>query len=144
LDDRLGVRLDDRDGKAQKYSEGETEKEVSAMFEGYNVGLTDREDDILPPKLELASEFRRPRLSPPHPLHTMDISSVRYRPVPVMAQTVLTSTYGHSKLELPGKGKVNTTIDGFRTHNLPIARLTRYPLGYQALNGWMDGWMEEV
>jgi len=93
LDDRLGVRLDDRDGNAWRDSEGKTEKEMSAMFEGYIVGLMDRENNISPPKLELVSEFRRPRLSPSHPLHTMDISSVRYRPVPVMAQAVLTSTY---------------------------------------------------
>jgi len=107
LDDRLGGRLGDRDGKTQRDSEGETEKEVSAMCKGYNVGLTDKEYDISPPKLELASEFRRHRLSPPHPPHTMDISSVRYRPVPVMAQAVLTSTYGHPRLELAEMGKVN-------------------------------------
>jgi len=74
LDDRLGVRLVDREGKAQTDSEGETEKEVSAMFEGYNVGLTDREDDNSPPKLELASEFKRNRISPPH---TMDIYTLQ-------------------------------------------------------------------
>jgi len=36
LDNRSDVRLDDRDGKAWRDSEGETEKEVSAMFEVYN------------------------------------------------------------------------------------------------------------
>jgi len=46
LDDRLDDRLGDRVGKAPRDSVGETEKEVSAMLEGYNVGLTDREDDI--------------------------------------------------------------------------------------------------
>jgi len=89
LDDRLGVWLRDRDGKTQKNSEGETKKEVSAMFEGYNVGSTDKEDDMSPPILELASEFKRPRISSPpthSPPHAMDISSVRcFWPVPVMA-----------------------------------------------------------
>jgi len=51
LEDRLG----DRDKK--KDSDSETEKKVSAMFEGYNMGLTDREYDISPPKLELFSDF---------------------------------------------------------------------------------------
>jgi len=51
LDDRLDDRLGDRDGKARRDSDGETEKEVSAMLESYNVGLTDREDDISQPKL---------------------------------------------------------------------------------------------
>jgi len=98
LEDRLG----DRDGK--KDSDGETEREMSAMFEVYNMGLTDRKDDISPPKLELVSQFR-PRHSPLP--HTMDISSVRYRPVPVMAQAVLTSTYSHPRQELKENGKVN-------------------------------------
>jgi len=31
LDDRLGVRFGGRDGKARRDSEGETEKEVSAV-----------------------------------------------------------------------------------------------------------------
>jgi len=57
LDDRLDDLLGDRNGKAKKDSDGEMEKEVSAMLENYNMGLTDREDDISPPKLELASQF---------------------------------------------------------------------------------------
>jgi len=105
--DKPGVVLDDRlgDREERKNSDGETEREVSAMLEDYNMGLTDREDDISPPKLELASQFR-PRHSPPLP-HTMDISSVRFRPVLVMAQAVLTSTYSHPRQELPEVGKVN-------------------------------------
>jgi len=69
------------------------------------MGLDDKEDDISPPKLELASQFR------PHffLLHTMDVSSVRYWPAPVLTQAELTSNYGHPRLELPEMGKVNNT-----------------------------------
>jgi len=102
LEDRLG----DRDGK--KDSDGETEKEVSAMLEGYNMSLTDREDEISPPKLELVPQFRTRH---PPSSHTMDISSVRYRPVPVMAQAVLTSTYSYPRQELPENGKVNNIYE---------------------------------
>jgi len=102
LEDRLG----NRDGK--KNSDGETEREVSAMFESYNMCLTDREDDISSPKLEFASQFR-PRHSPLLS-YTMVISSVHFRPVPVMAQAVLTSTYSHPRQELPEVGKVNIII----------------------------------
>jgi len=98
----LEYRLSDKDGK--KDSDGEAEREVSHMFEGYNMGLTDKEDDISPPKLEFVSQFR-PHHSPPP---TIDISSVRYRPVPVMAQAVLTYTYSHPRQELLENGKVNT------------------------------------
>jgi len=119
LRDRLGVRLgerdrlddwlDDRDGKTKRVSDGETKKEVSAMLESYDMGLSDKEDERSPPKLELASEFRLSHHSPSsHPPHTMDISSVRFRPAPVMAQAVMTSTYGHPRLELPEMGKVNS------------------------------------
>jgi len=110
LDDRLGkrdrldVRLSARDGNTQRGSDRETEKEVSAMLEDYNLSLTDREDERSPPKLELASEFRRSLHSPPtHPPHTMDFSSVRFRPV-------MTSTYGHPRLELTEMGKVNKCV----------------------------------
>jgi len=68
--------------------------------------LDDIEGSISPPTLESAPTFR-PRLSPT--LHAMDISSVRYRPAPVMTQAELTSTYGHPRLELPEMGKVNKT-----------------------------------
>jgi len=100
LEERLG------DKKGRKNSDDETEREVRTMFEGYNMGLNDREDDISPPKLKLASQFR-PRFSP---FHTMDISSVGYQPVPVMAQAELTSTYSHLRLKLPEMGKVNISI----------------------------------
>jgi len=81
------------------------------MLESYDMGLTDRKDELSPPKLELASEFRRSHHSPTsHLPHTMDISSVRFRPVPVMAQAVMTFTYGHPRLELPEMGKVNNSI----------------------------------
>jgi len=106
LDDRLG----ERDGKTERISDGETEKEVSTMLKGYDVGLSDREDERSPPRLEIASEFRHTLLSPtfhPLPPHAMDISSVRFRPVPVMAQAEMTSTYGHPRLNLPEMAKVN-------------------------------------
>jgi len=47
--DRLNDRLGERDGKIEKVSVGETEKEVSAMLKGYDVGLSDREDERSPP-----------------------------------------------------------------------------------------------
>jgi len=96
----LGERLGDKDRR--KNSDDETKIEARTMMEGYDMGLDEREDNISPPKLELASQFR-PHLSP---LHTMDISSVRYRPASVMTQAELTSTYGHPRLELPEIGKV--------------------------------------
>jgi len=37
----------------------------------------------------------------------MDISSVRIGPVPVKAQAVMTSTYGHPRLNWPAMAKVN-------------------------------------
>jgi len=109
LDDRLG----DRDGRTQRVSDGETEKEVSAMLEGYNLGVSDRDEERSPPKLEIASGYRHTLLSP-NPLfqttllpHTMDIPSVRLRPVPVMTQAEMTSTHGHPRLNLPEWGKIN-------------------------------------
>jgi len=103
----LEERFGDKDGRNN--SDDETEREVRTMSEGYDMGLNERDDDISPPKLEFASQFR-PRLSP---LHTIDIStfsSVRYRPVPVMAQAELTSTDSHPRLKLPETGKVNNLI----------------------------------
>jgi len=61
--DRLDDRLGERDGKTQRVSDGETEKEVSAMLEGYEMGLSDREYERSPPKLEITSEFRHTLLS---------------------------------------------------------------------------------
>jgi len=105
--------LGDRDRNALRVLEGETEKEVSAMLGSYDMCSSDREDERSPPKLEMASEFRHIHHSPPFhpPPHTMDISSVRFRPVPVMAQAEMTSTYGHPRLNLPEMGKVNIIID---------------------------------
>jgi len=39
--DRLGELLGDRDGNTQNVSEAETKKEVSAMLQGYHLGLSD-------------------------------------------------------------------------------------------------------
>jgi len=39
----------------------------------------------------------------------------------------------HCQIKLLAEGSSKATIDGIRTRNLPIARLTPYPLGYQAL-----------
>jgi len=106
--DDLRMNVDERLNEKDrgKNSDDETEREMRTMLEGYDVGLDDREGSISPPKLELASLFH-PRLSP---LHTMDISSVRYRPAPVMTQAVLTSTYGHPRLEMPVEGRLNIYI----------------------------------
>jgi len=109
--DELGIKVDERLGEkdVRKNSDDETEREARTMMEGYDIGLNDREDSISPPTLEIVPTFR-PRSSPP--LHTMDISSVRYRPAPVMTQAAeLTSTYGHPRLELPEMGKVTIDIN---------------------------------
>jgi len=86
-------------------AEAESEKEVSAMLEGYDFGGSNRDDERSTPKLELVSEYRHPYHSPPasHPPHpppplAMDISSVRFRPVSVMEQAEMTSIYGHPRL----------------------------------------------
>jgi len=119
--DRLDERLSVRDVNTQRVSEAETEKEVSAMLQGYDLGLSDRDDERSPAKLELVSEFRHthrsppahhspphhPHPHPPPPPLAMDISSVRFRPVPVMAQAVMTSIHGHPKPNLPEMGKIN-------------------------------------
>jgi len=104
--DRERDRLGERDVNTQRVSEAEAEKEVSAMLKDYDLGGSDRDYERSPPKLELVSEYRHPHHSPPasqpahhHPppphLLAMDISSVRFRPVSVMAQAEMTSTYGH-------------------------------------------------
>jgi len=110
--DRAGDRFSERDVNTQRVSEAKTEKEVSALMQEYDLGLSDREYERSPPKLKLASEYRHPRHSPtPHPPPplplAMDISTVRFRPVPVMAQAEMTSTYGHPRLNWPELGKVN-------------------------------------
>jgi len=83
------------------------------------------EDERSPPKLELAHKYKEyinskatqsptirctlpsPPSSSPPLLHTMDISSVRFQPVPVKAQAVMTSTHGHPRLNWPDRAKVN-------------------------------------
>jgi len=121
--DRAGDRLGERDVSTQRVSEVETDKEMSAMMRDYDVVHSEGEDERSPPKLELAHEYREyvnktthspilrhtlpspPTTSPPH--HTMDISSVRFQPVPVKAQVEMTSTYGHPRLNWPEKAKEN-------------------------------------
>jgi len=103
--DQLDDRLDDRKGKTEGFGRGDRK----GMLGSYDMCSSDREDERSPPKLELAFEFRHTHHSPPsHLPHTMDITSVRFRPVPVVAQAVMTSTYGHPRLNLPEMGKVNT------------------------------------
>jgi len=125
--DRMGDRLGEKYVNTQRVSEAETRKELSAMLQDYELGPSDRDDDERsPPKLELASEFRHPTHRSP-PLHSsppfhpsqpqlptlplaMEISSVRFRPVPVTAQAEITSTYGHPRLNWPEMAKVNNSV----------------------------------
>jgi len=102
--DELEMNVDERLGEeaGRKNSDDETEREARTMMEGYDIGLDDREDSISPPTLEIVPSLR-PRPSP-H-LHTMHISSVRYRSVPVLTQAELTSTYGHPRLEFARNGQ---------------------------------------
>jgi len=97
---------------------------MSAMMRDYDVIHSKGENERSLPKLELAHEYREynskvthspttrrllpslPSSSPSPPL-TMDIASVRIRPVPVKAQAVMTSTYGHPRLNWPATAKVN-------------------------------------
>jgi len=95
-----------------RVSEAETEKELSALMQDYDLGLSDREYERSAPKLKFASEYRHLHHSPPSqsplpPPLAMDISSVRFRPVPVVAQAEITSTYGHPRLNWPEMAKVN-------------------------------------
>jgi len=115
--DRAGDRLGERDVNTQRVSEAKTETEVSAMLLGCDLGLSDRDEERSPPKLELAHEYRNPshspplrrhHPSPPPPLLAMDTSSVRFRPVPVVAQAEMTSTYGYPRLNWPEKAKINS------------------------------------
>jgi len=116
--DQAGDRLGERDVNTQRFSEVDNEIEVSAMLKSYDLGLSDRHDERSPPKLELASEYRHPSHSPPfhnpppspRPPLVMDISSVRFRPVPVVAQAEMTSTYGHPRLNWPEMAKVNNRL----------------------------------
>jgi len=130
--DRAGDRLSERDVNSQKVSEVETNREMCAMTRGYDV-VHSEEDERSPPKLELAEQYREyiisksiqsptirrtlpsPPSSSPSPLNTMDISSVRIRPVPVRAQAVMTSTHGHPRPNWPAVAKVTVRL-GFIEH----------------------------
>jgi len=122
--DRTGDRLSERDIRTQSVSETETEKEVSAMLKDYEVCGSDRDDERSLPKLDLISEYIQPHHIPPsisqaqstlssfstsssHPPIAMDTSNVRFRPVSVMAQAEMTSTYGHPRLNWPETARVN-------------------------------------
>jgi len=98
--DRMGDRLGARDENTQRVSGVDDDKEMSAMLKDYDVIHSEHEYERSPPRLELAEEYREyilnkstqsppihrtlpsPPSSPPQPRSTMDISSVRFRPVP--------------------------------------------------------------
>jgi len=79
----------------------------------------DRDNERSPPTLEMEPLYRNvqhspvvsrtqsPHSAPPPPLHTMDTSNVRFRPVPVMAQAEMTSTHGHPRLNWPARARLN-------------------------------------
>jgi len=113
--DREGDRLSERNVNTERVLEAETDKEVSAMLKGYDLRLSDKDDERSPPKLQLAHDYRNPSHSPllrrhhPHPPPpplAMDTSSVRFPPVPVEAQAEMTSTYGHHRLNWPEMAKL--------------------------------------
>jgi len=102
---------------------------MSALAREYDMGNSDGEVERSPPKLELISHHYReyvkqaslppppvrrtlptPPLTPPLPISAMDISSVRFQPVPVKAQAVITSTHGHPRMIWPVRPKVNINI----------------------------------
>jgi len=132
--DQKGDRLCEKDVNTQRVLEAD----VSAMLVGYNVGGSDRDDERSPPRLELISEYRQshhspttsypttyaapapthvrvhPHPPPPPPPHTiMDISSVLFQPLPVMAQAEMTSTCGHLWLNWPEMAKDNISLKGY-------------------------------
>jgi len=47
--DRAGDRFGERDVNTQRVSEAETKKEVSALMQEYDLGLSDREYERSPP-----------------------------------------------------------------------------------------------
>jgi len=126
--DREGDRLGEWNVNTERVAEVQTDIKMSAMMRDYGVVNSEWEDERSPPKLELAHEYREyinskttqsptirrtlpsPPSSSPPLIHTMDISSVRIRPVPVKAQAVMTSTHGHPRLNWPAVAKVNTSI----------------------------------
>jgi len=88
------------------------------------MGDSDREVERSPPKLELIAQHYReyikqaslsppvrrtlptPPVTPPCPISTMDISSVRFQPV--QAQAAIASTQGHPRMIWPVRPKFNT------------------------------------
>jgi len=124
--DRLGDegdRLGDRDLHAQRVSEADSEKEMSALVREYDMGNSDGEVERSPPKLELIAQHYReyikqaslsppvrrtlptPPVTPPLPISTMDISS--FQPVPVQAQAAIASAHGHPRMIWPVRPKFN-------------------------------------
>jgi len=57
--DRAGDQLSDRDVDAQRVSELETEKDMSAMMKAYDIVNTEGDDERSPPRLELAEQYRK-------------------------------------------------------------------------------------
>jgi len=128
--DRAGDRLGGRDVNTVRVSEVETEEQASAMLQDYDVIHSVPDYERSPPVLELAEHYREyllkkstqsptirrtlptpPVLSSSPPHSTMDISSVRFRPVPVMGQAAMTSTHGHPRLTWPIGAKFNITVE---------------------------------
>jgi len=129
--DRAGNRLGERNVSTQRVSEAETDKEMSAIMQDYDVVHSEGEDERSPPKLKLAHEYREhnsktihsptlrrqlPLLQPPlfFIIHVMDIPTVRFQPVPLKAQAEMTSTYGHPRLHWPAMVKVNRGRGGVK------------------------------
>jgi len=127
--DWAGDRLGDRNVNAQRVSEVETENQMSAMLQDYDVVPSEHEYERSPPILELAEHYREyilnksnqsptirrtlptpPIITSSHPYSAMDISSVRFRPVPVMGQAALTCNQGHPRLTWPTAQKYNNLL----------------------------------
>jgi len=72
-DDRLGEegdRLGERERQVQRGSEAETEREMSALVRGYDMGEFEEEVERSPPKFELIAQhyreyIKKASLSPP-------------------------------------------------------------------------------
>jgi len=106
---------------------GDRFSERFEVSERVSVADTDRGNERSPPTLEIEPLYRNllhspvvsrlhSSLQPYHltssspPPHTMDTSNARFRPVPVTAQTEMTSTYGgHPRQTWPVMAKQNIT-----------------------------------
>jgi len=67
--DREGDRLSGRDVNAERVSEVETDREMSAMIKDYDIVNSGDDDERSPPRLELAEQYKdyihsRPTQSP--------------------------------------------------------------------------------